>query len=113
MQSVVIKGDRTWALEQQAHDLQPALSYRMLEHLTHRARVIVRGWQVDENAPREAWLIPLDSEQQRALPREAIMPISRMYNRMYNRMYMPMAVHHADQSHIVAISGNPACLCDE
>ena len=74
---MVIKGDRTWALEQQAHDLQPALSYRMLEHLTHRARVIVRGWQVDENAPREAWLIPLDSEQQRALPREGIVPISR------------------------------------
>ena len=105
MQSVVIKGDRTWALEQQAHDLQPALSYRMLEHLTHRARVIVRGWQVDENAPREAWLIPLDSEQQRALPREAIVPISRTS--------LPSAAIPRASVMSEAISGNPACLCDE
>ena len=140
--SVVIKGDRTWALEQQAHDLEPALSNRMLEHLAHRARMIVRGWQVDENTPREAWLVPLHSEQQRALPREAISGNQwrskaidgNQWQSVHSarcrwKPFVPISGHQwpsvatsghqwppvaisGNQSHIVANSGNPACLCE-
>ena len=54
-------------LEQQLDNLEAALSEGVLQHLAHRPRVVVRRRQVDEDAAREAGLIPLDGQQERPL----------------------------------------------
>ena len=46
----------------------------VLEHLAHGSRRLERLalWQLEEHAPGEAWLVPLDSEEKGALHLVAI-----------------------------------------